>query len=196
MNSVVPWTIPGHHHDLISDPVTLNVRDLFIQVHRGSWCEAPCYGAPPPSIATLPPCHARTQPGDRVIDDRACGAIDDFWRLYTKATTLVTLAAIWQHSCVRCLPENTANVRQTDVCRPSTSASSSALSTCIKISLFQLFLCFLALREAFGWPPHGTRSGILLHYHHRLSMLFLASTDFISALPPSMYIFSVNCVSS
>lgn len=105
MNSVVLCAIPGYQHNLISDLVTMNARDLFIQVHWGSWGEGPCSRAQPPSIATLPSCHVCTQPSDRVINDRARGAIDNFWWLYTKAITLVTLAPVWEHLAVCCWPE-------------------------------------------------------------------------------------------
>lgn len=60
MNSVVLCAILGYHNNLISDLVTMNIWDLFIQVHWGSWGKSPCYRAQPPSIATLPSCHVCT----------------------------------------------------------------------------------------------------------------------------------------
>lgn len=105
MNSVVLCAIPGYQHNLVSDLVTMNVWDLFIQVHWGSWGESPCYRAQPPSITTLPSCHVYIQPSDWVINDQARGAIDNFWWLYTKAITHVTLAPVWEHLAVCCWPE-------------------------------------------------------------------------------------------
>lgn len=91
-------------HNLISDLATMNVWDLFIQVHWGSWGKSPRRRARPPSTATLPSCHVCTQPDDRVINDWARGAIENFWWLYTKAITLVTLAPGWKHLVICCWP--------------------------------------------------------------------------------------------
>lgn len=56
MNAAVPCVISAYQHNLVSDLVTANVRDLFIQVHWGSWGKSPCSTGPylPPFIATLP----------------------------------------------------------------------------------------------------------------------------------------------
>lgn len=75
MNSVVLRAVPGYQHNLISDLVTLNVRDLFIQVHWGSWGSSPRCMAQPLSFAALPCCHLCTHPGDCLINDQAHGAI-------------------------------------------------------------------------------------------------------------------------
>lgn len=84
MNAAVPCVISAYQHNLVSDLVTANVRDLFIQVHWGSWGKSPCSTGPyppPPSPFHCDPalCRVSSQSGNGVIDDPARGAIDNFW---------------------------------------------------------------------------------------------------------------------
>lgn len=58
MNAAVPCVISAYQHNLVSDLVTANVRDLFIQVHWGSWGKSPCSTGPysPPFHCDLALC--------------------------------------------------------------------------------------------------------------------------------------------
>lgn len=61
MNAAVPCVISAYQHNLVSDLVTANVRDLFIQIHWGSWGKSPCSTGPylpppPPTPLSLRPC--------------------------------------------------------------------------------------------------------------------------------------------
>lgn len=128
MNSVVLYTITGYQHNLISDLVTMNVWEVFIQVHWGSWGKSPCFRAQPPSIATQPTCHACTQPGDWVINDQGSWC---HWQL------LVTLHKS-HHPCHistslgtfgwMLLACNTGNMLKPDVWVPASSSASSCSS--------------------------------------------------------------------
>lgn len=80
----------------------MNARDLFIQVHWGSWGKSPSYRAQPPSLRPCPRVMYAHNQGDWVINDQARGAIDNLWWLYTKAITFVTLAPVWEHLAGRC----------------------------------------------------------------------------------------------
>ena len=67
MNSVVLRAIPGYQHNLISDLVTMNARDLFIQVHQGLLGQesmlqgsTPCHCDP----ALVSCIHTTGRPGD------------------------------------------------------------------------------------------------------------------------------------
>lgn len=90
MNPLRLRLIPADQHNLVSDLVTATLRHLFIQVRWGSWGKSLCSRAQPPfhSIVTLPLCHVYTQPGDRMINGHARGAVDNFWCVYTKASSV------------------------------------------------------------------------------------------------------------
>lgn len=149
MNSVVLCAFLAYHNNLISDLVTMNIWDLFIQVHWGSWGKSPCYRAQPPSICNLALMSCMHNRATEWLMTELVVPLKTSGDSKQKPSPL-SLAPVWEHLAVglhhgqyvvdRCMYTEYVCLKLNIVILESS------------FSLFQYFFCFPAKHKAACWP--------------------------------------------